>query len=396
MPIGGSGDLCVNPGGTAGCFSSINAAIAAASPNDTVKVAVGTYKEDVVIGKALSLIGAGSGTTAIDAAGLANGVYIDGIDNPGLANVVVGGFQVQNAKFEGILVADASRITIVGNRVFNNNKSLIVSPLSCPGLPSFETSENDDCGQGIHLTGVDHSIVAHNIVFGNSGGILISDDTGQTHDNLISDNLVHDNAVDCGIVMASHPPASITGSSVPLGIVHNTIANNESVHNGYNPPSSGSGIGIFTPVPGGTVTGNVIVNNKIENNGQPGVAMHSHGPGQFLNDNVIVGNHISGNGADAGDAATPGTAGINVFGVSPITGTIISQNTIQDEAFDIVVNTPTQVDAHLNNFLDNTVGVDNIGAGTSNAVVNWWDAPADPGRRDVPASVDPECSSPPG
>jgi hypothetical protein len=115
VPIGGSGDLCVNPGGTAGCFSSINAAIAAASPNDTVKVAVGT--------------GAGSGTTATDAAGLANGVYIDGIDNPGLAIVVVGGFQVQNAKFEGILVADASRITIVGNRVFNNNKSLIVSPL---------------------------------------------------------------------------------------------------------------------------------------------------------------------------------------------------------------------------------------------------------------------------
>jgi pectin methylesterase-like acyl-CoA thioesterase len=86
----------VNPGGTAGCFSSINAAIAAASPNDTVKVAVGTYKEDVVIGKALSLIGAGSGTTAIDAAGLANGVYIDGIDNPGLAIVVVGG--VSSAK----------------------------------------------------------------------------------------------------------------------------------------------------------------------------------------------------------------------------------------------------------------------------------------------------------
>src|ERR1022692_588379 len=306
------------------------------------------------------------------------------------------GFQVQNAKFEGILVADASRITIVGNRVFNNNKSLIVSPLSCPGLPSFETSENDDCGQGIHLTGVDHSIVAHNIVFGNAGGILISDDTGQTHDNLISDNLVHDNAVR---LRDRHGFAS-------PGLHHRFIGASwdRSQHaceqrvgaQRLQSPKSGSGIGIFTPVPGGTVTGNVIVNNKIENNGQPGVAMHSHGPGQFLNDNVIVGNHISGNGADAGDAATPGTAGINVFGVSPITGTIISQNTIQDEAFDIVVNTPTQVDAHLNNFLDNTVGVDNIGAGTSNAVVNWWDAPADPGRRDVPASVDPECSSPPG
>ena len=46
--------LCVNPGGTGGCFSTINSAVAAASPNDTVKVAAGSYAEDVVIGKALS------------------------------------------------------------------------------------------------------------------------------------------------------------------------------------------------------------------------------------------------------------------------------------------------------------------------------------------------------
>jgi pectin methylesterase-like acyl-CoA thioesterase len=52
--------LCVNPGGTAGCFSKIKAAVSAASPNDTIKVAPGTYKEDVIIGKSLSLIGAKS------------------------------------------------------------------------------------------------------------------------------------------------------------------------------------------------------------------------------------------------------------------------------------------------------------------------------------------------
>jgi hypothetical protein len=77
------------------------------------------------------------------------------------------------------------------------------------------------------------------------------------------------------------------------------------------------------------------------NNGQPGVAFHSHTTSQFLNDNVIVGNQISGNGADNGDAATPGPPGIDVFGVSPITGTIISQNAIQQEAFEVVVNMPT-------------------------------------------------------
>jgi hypothetical protein len=31
-----------------------------------------------------------------------------------------------------------------------------------PGQPSFETLESEDCGEGIHLMGVDHSTVAKN------------------------------------------------------------------------------------------------------------------------------------------------------------------------------------------------------------------------------------------
>ena len=46
--------LCVNPGGTKGCFSKINDAIAAAKAKDTIDVAAGTYKEDVVVDKSLS------------------------------------------------------------------------------------------------------------------------------------------------------------------------------------------------------------------------------------------------------------------------------------------------------------------------------------------------------
>src|SRR6516165_4413264 len=63
--------LCVNPGGTGGCFSTIRAAVSAASPNDTIKVAAGTYAEDVVIGKTLSLVGSNQNTTIIDATGRA-------------------------------------------------------------------------------------------------------------------------------------------------------------------------------------------------------------------------------------------------------------------------------------------------------------------------------------
>ena len=100
----------------------------------------------------------------------------------------------------------------------------------------------------------------------------------------------------------------------------------------------------------------MVINNQLEDNGLPGVAMHNHvappgAPPVNLNDNLIVGNRISGNGKDTEDAATPGPTGINVFGVCSITGTVISGNVIDDEAVDIATNTPAQVNVHLNDLL---------------------------------------------
>jgi parallel beta-helix repeat protein len=195
------------------------------------------------------------------------------------------------------------------NEVINNNKSLNLSNQQnpCPGLPAFETLEGFDCGEGIHLSGVDHSVVGNNTAKHNAGGILLSDDTGATYQNLIIGNLAQENPFDCGITIASHPPAKITNSISPLGVFHNTIANNDSSRNGFQVPGAGAGVGIFDSAPGTQAYGNVVINNELKDNGLPGVALHSHTPNQNLNDNVITGNRISGNGADTDDAATPGT-----------------------------------------------------------------------------------------
>ena len=380
--------LCVNPGGTGGCYAGINLAIAHASANDTIQVAHGTYKEYVVIKIPLSLIGDHDDNTIIDATGLPNGIFINGTaaaPKIGIANVNVSGFTIRNAMFEGILVANAALVTITGNKITGNNTNLLPAGPSCPDIYPFETASDFDCGEGIHLSGVVDTTVANNELENNSGGILISDDTGPSAQNLITGNTIRNNPFDCGIVMASHPPAKITGATSPLGISRNTIAQNTSDHNGTAVPGAGAGVGIFGFLPGANVSNNVIIGNKLTNNGLPGVAFHGHfaGPvGETFNNNVIVGNEISGNGPDTDDALTPGSTGINVFSAYPIVGTIISQNKFDNEKVDIVINTPasSEADINLNNLgNDHATGVDNLGAGFVNATQNWWNCPKGPG-----------------
>jgi nitrous oxidase accessory protein NosD len=376
--------LCVNPSGRFGCKSSISAAVAAASAGDTILVFPGTYKEQVLVTKSLSLVAVEKGSSIVDAKGLPNGIFINGMwaaPNAGVTGVLVSGFKIRNANFEGVLIANASDVTIVDNLVLDNNKALDIGGGECPGIPAFETNEGDDCGEGIHLIGVDHSQIVRNESENNSGGILISDETGTSRNNLISGNSVHDNPYDCGITMASHGPATtvIPTAKVSFGVMNNTIVHNDSSHNGLQLPGAGAGVGIFAPFPGTAAAGNVVSDNDLNNNGLPGVTMHNHAaapapaPPVNLNDNVITGNRISGNAADTEDAGTSGPTGINVFSVAPITGTVISQNVFEDEAIDVAFKAPSgQVNVHLNDFNNRAIGVDNLGTGTVDAIQNWW------------------------
>ena len=375
--------LCVNPTGSQGCYSKIQTAVNHASPNEVINVEDGTYKEDVVIGIPLSLIGDES---VIDATGLANGIFVDGFHHPGLHNVTISGFTVKNAQFEGILVVSASDVTIRDNRIVDNDKSsgllFTGKATGCPGQPDFETDETGDCGGALHLIGTVHSIVSGNTISGNADGVLISDETAESRDNLLIHNTVKNNPLECGIVLASHPPV---GSSGPFfaphfGVDHNTVAENVSTGNGVQ--IGGSGVGLFSDGNGpGRVSDNVIIRNKLTDNGLGGVALHTHVGPAF---------GAPGNLADAFDTATPGRVGININsgdGGSPVRGTIISHNVIRDEDVDIAVNTPAEVDIHLNDLLGGKIGVADVCAldlskactGSIDATENYWGCPAGPG-----------------
>ncbi len=370
--IASAADWCVDPSGKGGCLTTIGAAVASAAPHDVIHVGRGTYHEDVVIGRPLSLLGEGREDTIIDATGLLNGINVDGYHHAGLAHVIVAGFTVENANAQGILVTNASDVTISNNRATGNDRSLDVVNLQCPPLPPyFQAGEAFDCGEAIHLSGVDHSIVSSNLVERNAGGILISDDTGPNHDNLVSANTVQDNPFDCGITIASHHFA-LAPTDPLVGIYHITVVGNTSARNGLA-TGEGAGVGIFAGPPGAQNNGNVVANNTLTGNALPGVAMHSHAPFQSLNNHVIIGNRISGNGPDP-DPGTTVPTGISIFsGVVPLSGIVVAQNVFKGEGIDIAMNavSGSSVAAHLDSF-SGDVGVDNLGAGTISATANWW------------------------
>ena len=364
--------LCVDASG-GGCYTTIAAAVAAAAANDVIRVGRGTYHENVIIGKPLSLLGQSAENTIIDATGLLNGVNVDGFNHFGLAHIIVSGFTVQNANAQGIVVTNASDVLISNNHLTGNDRSLDPVALKCPPLPPyFQAGESFDCGEAIHLSGVDHSVVADNLVEHNAGGILISDDTGPNHDNLITGNTVRDNPYDCGITIASHH-FSLAPTSPSLGIYHIVVDGNTSIRNGLV-TGEGAGVGIFAGPPGAQNNGNVVSNNVLRDNALPGVAIHAHSPFQSLGDHQIIGNTISNNGPD-GDPGTTVPTGISLSSEGPpLTGIVITRNVITNETIDIVMNTgdaSSNVEAHFNSLLG-SVGVSNLGAGTISATGNWW------------------------
>jgi hypothetical protein len=349
-------------------YQTIGAAVAAANPGATVDVCPGTYNEDVVVGKSLTLTGQNA---TIDAAGLNNGIQVVS------PNVTIQGFTITSAIGEGILVGvdsltdpSAPQIesegfvlsneTIADNNVVNDNAGF-----SGPGGSTSTCVYGGDCGGGIHFNVVSHSTITGNHVSGNADGVLLTDDYGPNFDNVVSFNNVSNNVTECGITLPSHNPSAVTYNSTTMqltgrnptlgGVYDNKIIDNVADDNGtvaYSPApgiesGSGAGVGIFGSGPGTGAYDNLVEGNSLSGNGLAGVTIHAHLPGgEDVNGNQIIGNRIGTNNV-VGDPedGVPGlmdsaTTGISVYsGVAAVQMTIAS-NIISNNADGIWINSP--------------------------------------------------------
>jgi hypothetical protein len=346
--IAGSGSASAAAPGTlrVGCgdhaYPTIGSAVAAATAGETIIVCPGTYNEDVVLSTAVSLVGIGQ--PVIDATGQDNGVQVLASGSN------VRGFTVKNALGEGILVGGetpgpaVSNVTISANTVTHNDQGNPTGgPITTSSYPQCDVNPANptvpgDCGEGIHLVNAFHSIISGNNVGANSGGILLSDDSGPTYGNVVEFNNVHGNVLDCGITVAGHTPEVFGG-----GVHDNTILANWITGNGV--AGQGAGVVLATGVPGnvpglipgtgGAVYNNLVSGNYIAGNGIGGVTLHSHAPGEDLNGNTISRNVIGTNNLTPDDDfgahfVDPSTTGIVLAAVSPVSITI-DHNFITDD-----------------------------------------------------------------
>jgi parallel beta helix pectate lyase-like protein len=331
--------LYVSPGGSdanpctsASPCKTIGHAVSAASSGDRIVVRGGTYAEMVTIPVTLHLVGRHRPT--IDATGQQNGVVIAGAAASGSS---LRGFKIEHATQEGVVAAQTSWVTIAGNLVAGNDQGMFSSSPTGECAPFGQVP--GDCGEGIHLMTVSHSRVLANRVTGNAGGVLLTDELGPTHDNVVGWNRIWRNAYDCGITVPGHNPNAVSPTGVPqpamAGDYHNWIVHNVVNRNGLK--GEGAGILFAGAGPGTGSYDNFVGWNTVNGNELAGITVHSHAPNTDVNGNRFVGNWARHDnvGGDP-DAAVTKTTDILVFSAGdPITGTVARGNHLSDAFFGI-------------------------------------------------------------
>ncbi|MES2793629.1 MAG: right-handed parallel beta-helix repeat-containing protein, partial [Planctomycetota bacterium] len=147
----------------ANAFSTIQAAVTAASAGDTVNVAVGTYVESVNVTKSLTIKGANAGiATGFNggtrgAESVVNGafdVYSAAVDTT-IDGLQITGATVNGGGYHGIRVnSSANNVTIVNNKIYGNNVLTNTQGIEAgAGLGSqvFQNNEIKGFASGIYV-----------------------------------------------------------------------------------------------------------------------------------------------------------------------------------------------------------------------------------------------------
>jgi len=250
--------LTVGPGQT---YTTIGTAITAANPGDIIRVYAGTYNENIVINKALTLIGNGTQDTKIDGGGTGDVVYITSnwVNVSGLT-IFNSGNQWTNYD-SGIHINHKDNITIENCNVTDNNL------------------------MGIYIDSSNFTIIRNNSCFNQQYGVFLR----ESHNtSLLNNNLIDNWAFGMYLLDVYNCSARDNNCSNNnlYGILidnshNNEILNNSRVSNNY------CGIRLEDSLH------NIIRENKVIRNQRAGIFLESS-PFNCIKNNSVINNTWAG------------------------------------------------------------------------------------------------------
>ena len=231
-------------------YEKIQWAVGNASAGDTVFVEAGTYYENVVVNKSLSLKGAGSDITIIDGGGKKAGVKITA------DNVNISGFTIRNSG-DGVHLHMCNGVIVSGNKItLNINDGIYIQSSNNNTVRGNTITSNGISGLSIQYSS--SNTISNNVIASNDDeGIFLYD---YSNNNTISGNTITSHVM--------YPAISLRESNDNT-MSNNTISNNE--------------LGIDFD----QSYGNTIVGNTISYSESVGVSLFFSGGNTFHHNNFM-------------------------------------------------------------------------------------------------------------
>jgi hypothetical protein len=407
-----------------GDYSTIQAAINAADPGDTIQVAAGTYDEQVVINKNLTLHGAGDATIikpwADNLTQVSTGLLWYGgtrrIAGIIVANVPGGSITIKNLKVDESLVTTKPAGADYLAGIFYRETGGLVDTVTVAGTGAWSSS---DRAYGIYLSAgtniVSVEITGSTITnFDKNGievmGVKLTADIN--HNTITGRGSITDevqNGVNVGrdavatvnyntISNLIYQPATLPGAGIlfyhfvlPAGV--SATANDNNIIDCQR--------GIIFDNANGSAEGNIVDGGTV---GLVGISAQPDADGEwtaYIVDNTVSGirdmsnydnaaigvntyvsdatlnvtieyNHLSGGGSTDADGISIGVGGADGTIVATITDNNISGWEYGIRLDGALVDAANSCANHNNISGNDVFGVYNGGTGTLNAICNWW------------------------